>query len=143
KLGKHGSSLAPNGGRVCEDTASPIKGLAFVLPATIEGKSVELLLDTGAQRSDLLLSSSAGRALTRRSIANKEQLYAASGRMTSRTVKGASITVGEYAVTSDLDLIPGASDPYCPRNGVVSMDVLRACTIILGKSQMSGRCGSR
>ena len=41
------------------------------------------------------------------------------------------------------DLIPGASDPYCPRDGVVSMDVLRACTIILGKTQMSGRCGSR
>src|SRR5207248_2780436 len=81
--------LAPNGGRVCEDDASPIKGLAFVLPATIEGKQVDLLLDTGAQRSDLLLSAPAGRALTARSVANKEQLYAASGKMTSRTVKGA------------------------------------------------------
>src|SRR5206468_10888000 len=104
KLGKRGSSLAPNGGRVCEDDASPIKGLAFVLPATIEGKQVDLLLDTGAQRSDLLLSAPAGRALTARSVPNKEQLYAASGKMTSRTVKGATVSVGEFSVTTDVDL---------------------------------------
>ena len=141
KLGRHGSSLAPNGGRVCEDDASPIQGLAFVIPANVEGRSVDLLVDTGAQRSDLLVSSGAGKALAPRSVANKEQLYAASGRMTSRTVKGATISVGGYAVRTDVDLIPGTADPYCPRDGVVSMDVLRACVLVLGKTSMTGRCG--
>jgi hypothetical protein len=143
RLGKRGSSLAPNGGRVCEDDATPIRGLAFVIPAAIEGHKVDLLLDTGAQRSDLLATSPAGKALEKRSASNREQLYAASGRMTSRTVKAATITVGDFEVKSDVDLIPGASDPFCPRDGVVSMDVLRACILVLGKHGMAGRCGMR
>jgi predicted aspartyl protease len=143
KLGHHGSSIAPNGGRVCEDDASPIQGLAFVIPATIEGRTVDLLVDTGAQRSDLLVSSGVGKALTARSVPNKEQLYAASGRMTSRTLRGATISVGDFAVKTDVDLIPGAADPYCPRDGVVSMDVLRACVLVLGRTAMTGRCGGR
>jgi predicted aspartyl protease len=142
RLGHHGTSLAPNGGRVCEDNASPIQGLAFVLPGTIEGRAVDLLVDTGAQRSDLLASSAGGKALAARSVANKEQLYAASGRMTSRTVKRAAVTVGDYAVRTDVDLIPGTADPYCPRDGVVSMDVLRACVLVLGKTALSGRCSA-
>jgi predicted aspartyl protease len=143
KLGHRGGSISPNGGRVCEDDASPIQGLAFVLPASIEGRPVDLLVDTGAQRSDLLATSVAGKALAPKSIANKEQLYAASGRMTSRTVKAATVAVGDFAVHADIDLIPGAADPYCPRDGVVSMDVLRACVIVLGKTAMTGRCGVR
>jgi predicted aspartyl protease len=143
KLGRHGSSIAPNGGRVCEDDASPIQGLAFVIPASVEGRTVDLLVDTGAERSDLLVSSGAARALTPRSTRNKEQLYAASGRMTSRTVHGATVSVGDFAVKTDLDLIPGAADPYCPRDGVVSMDVLHACILVLGRTAMSGRCGVR
>ncbi len=141
KLGRHGSAIAPKGGRVCEDDASPIQGLAFVIPASVEGRAVDLLVDTGAQRSDLLVSSGAGKALARRSVANKETLYAASGRMTSRTVKRATVNVGGYAVRTDVDLIPGTADPYCPRDGVVSMDVLRSCVLVLGRTSMTGRCG--
>ncbi|HEY2517913.1 MAG TPA: aspartyl protease family protein [Polyangiaceae bacterium] len=142
KLGKRGNSISPNGGRVCRDDASPIQGLSFVLPATVEGRPVDLLVDTGAQRSDLLATSPTGKALAKRSTANKDQLYAASGRMTSRTVKGATVSVGDYAVKTDLDLIPGTADPYCPRDGVVSMDVLRGCVLVLGKTGMAGRCGA-
>ena len=143
RLGHHGTSIAPKGGRVCEDDASPIQGLAFVIPASVEGRSVDLLVDTGAQRSDLLVTSGVGRALAPRSVANKETLYAASGRMTSRTVRRATVSVGGYAVRTDVDLIPGAADPYCPRDGVVSMDVLRSCVLVLGKTSMTGRCGAR
>ncbi len=141
KLGHRGGSLAPNGGRVCEDDATPIQGLAFVLPATVEGRGADLLVDTGAQRTDLLANSVAGKALASRSVVNKEQLYAASGRMTARLVRGATVSVGDYAVHADIDLIPGAADPFCPRDGVVSMDVLRSCVLVLGKTSMSGRCG--
>ena len=142
KLGHHGSSLAPNGGRVCEDDATAIKGLAFVLPGNVEGRAVDLLVDTGAERSDLLLASPvAAKALVAHSVASGEHLYAASGRMTARTVKGATVSVGDFAVRTDLDLIRGEIDPDCPRDGVVSMDVLRACVLVLGKTGMTGRCG--
>jgi predicted aspartyl protease len=140
RLGQ-GDLLSPNGGVACEDTESPIKGLAYVVPATIEGQSVTLLIDTGAQRTDLLGSSRAGRMLTPHSVPNKEQMFAASGRVRTRTLKGAQVTVGGRSIHTDIDLMPGAPDPFCPRDGVVSMDVLSACVLVLGPGRMFGRCG--
>ena len=92
-----------------------------------------LLFDTGAERSDLLAITLTGRGVERRSSASDEQLYAASGKMTSRIVKGATLSVGDFAIRTDVALIPGTLDPDCPRDGVVSMDVLRACVLVLGR----------
>jgi predicted aspartyl protease len=143
KLGRHGSSLAPNGARLCEADADPAPAPVFVVPATVEKRAVDLLVDTGSERSDLLASSSAAKALSSRSIPNKEELISASGKMTSRIVQGATIGVGDFAVRTDVRLIAGAADPDCPRDGVVSMDVLRACVLVLGKTGIAGRCGLR
>jgi len=44
-------------------------------------------------------------------------------------------------LTTDIDLVPGVSDPVCPRDGVVSMDALASCTLLLGRKQLRGRCG--
>jgi predicted aspartyl protease len=135
-----GKPLAPKGGRICEDTGSAIKGLAFVLPAVVEGSTVDLLVDTGAHRTDLLTTAKVGRKLAPRSVPNREQMYAASGLVQTRRVKGAQIKVGDWAITTDIDLVPGIADPICPRDGVVSMDVLKSCVLVLGRKQMVGRC---
>ena len=45
-------------------------------------------------------------------------------------------------LVTDVDLIQGASDPSCPRDGVIAMDVLRTCTLLLGRSRMFGRCSA-
>ena len=139
--GLPGREIAPNGARLCEDTASAIKGLAFVLPASIDGHGVDLLLDTGAQRTDLLTTSRAGRILTGRARPSKEQMYAASGLVTTSLVRAAAVKIGEFVLTADIDLVPGVSDPVCPRDGVVSMDALASCTLLLGRRQLRGRCG--
>jgi hypothetical protein len=136
-----GRPLAPNGVRPCEDNASPIRGLAYVLPALIEGQRSELMVDTGAQRTDVLAETRIGRGLVPRSVPNEEEMYAASGRIQTRTVKGAHIKAGEFVVTADVDIVPGAPDPVCPREGVIAMDVLRACVLVLGARDMFGRCG--
>lgn len=139
--GASGHLLSPDGGVACEDTESPIRGLAYVIPATIDGKSVTLLLDSGAQRTDLLMSSAAGQALAPRSLPNKEQMFAASGQIRARTLKAAKVTVGDWSLRTDIDLMPGAADPACPRDGVISMDVLASCVIVLGPGRMFGKCG--
>ncbi len=141
EISLRGKPLATNGVRPCVDDASAIKGLAYVLPALIEGSSAQLLLDTGAQRTDLLAPSKVGRGLVARSIANKESMYAASGKLVTRTVKGANVRIGEFSITADVDIVPGAQDPVCPRDGVVSMDVLRNCVLVLGSKDIMGRCG--
>ena len=136
-----GREVAPNGTRLCEDTASAIKGLAFVLPASIDGHGVDLLVDTGAHRTDLLTTSKVGRVLAGRARPSKEQMYAASGLVKTSLVRAAAVKIGEFVLTTDIDLVPGVSDPVCPRDGVVSMDALASCTLLLGRKQLRGRCG--
>jgi predicted aspartyl protease len=136
-----GREIAPAGARLCEDTASSIKGLAFVLPASIDGHGVDLLLDTGAHRTDLLTTSRTGRLLAGRARPSREQMYAASGLVKTSLVRAAAVRIGDWAVTADIDLVPGVADPACPRDGVVSMDALSSCTLLLGKKQIRGRCG--
>lgn len=126
--------------RACEDTEGAIKGVAFVVPATVESNRVELLVDTGAQHSDLFAGSPAGQRLLAQSVPNKEPMYTASGKISARKVKGARVGSGALTITSDLDLIGGAADASCPRDGVLAMDVLRSCALLLGRQRLYARC---
>ncbi len=134
------ATLIGEGTRPCLDADSPVSGVAYMARATVGGREAWLLVDTGAERSDLLLGSGPGQALAPKSVPAKGQMYGASGKLTSRTVRRAAVTVGELDFVLDLDLIGGESDPHCPRDGVLSMDVLRKCVLVLGKKQMVARC---
>jgi len=135
-----GVELAPRGVRVCEDDGSAIRGLAFVLPASIDGHPAELLLDTGAHRTDLLTTSRPGRLLAGRARPSREAMYAASGLVRATVVRGARVRIGELALRADVDLVPGVADPVCARDGVVSMDALGSCTLLFGHKTVRGRC---
>ncbi len=128
--------------RACEENEGPIKGLAFVVPAFVESHRVDLLVDTGAQHSDVFTTSLAGQRLLSQSTANKEPMYTASGKISARKLKGARVVAGGVAITTDVDLIGGAADSSCPRDGVLAMDVLRSCTLLLGRARVYGRCAS-
>ena len=132
--------VLPEQGRACEENEGPIKGLAFVVPATVETQRVELLVDTGAQHSDVFTTSPAGQRLAAQSTLNKEPMYTASGKISARKLKGARVTAGSFSVLTDVDLIGGAGDASCPRDGVLAMDVLRSCSLLLGRSKIYARC---
>jgi predicted aspartyl protease len=127
-------------GRACEENEGPIKGLAFVVPATVEAQRVELLVDTGAEHSDVFTTSAAGQRLAAQSTTNKEAMYTASGKISARKLKGARVSAGSFAVFTDVDLIAGSGDASCPRDGVLAMDVLRSCSLLLGRSRLYARC---
>jgi predicted aspartyl protease len=146
ELAASGASGAPlvagDGGRACEDDGGPIKGLSFVVPATIDSHRAELLLDTGAPRSDLFMSSRAGAKLLARSTANDDAMVTVSGAISARRLRGARVSAGAFSAVSDVELVPGAADASCPRDGVLAMDVLRSCTLVLGRSRVYGRCSA-
>ena len=127
-------------GRACEENEGPIKGLTFVVPATIESQRVDLLVDTGAQNSDIFSSSTAGQRLASQSVVNEEPLYTASGKISARVLKAARVTAGAYSIITDVDVIAGAGYASCPRDGVVAMDVLRSCALLLGRNKIYARC---
>jgi hypothetical protein len=137
-----GNALALDPPRACLDQDSPLQGLAFVLHGQIEGHDTDLLVDTGAHHSDLLLASKTGKALASRSEPSGESVYAASGKVTPRTVKNAQMRFGALEITRDVDLIPGNEDDFCPRDGVLAMDVLKSCVLVLDHHTVSGLCSS-
>jgi hypothetical protein len=47
----------------------------------------------------------------------------------------------DWAVTTDVDLVPGKADAACPRDGAISMDVLASCRMALGRRTLAARCG--
>lgn len=132
--------LGSDQGRVCEETEGPVRGLAFVIPASIDAQRVELLVDTGAQHSDIFTTSAAGQKLAAASVGNREPMYTASGKISARKLRRAKVGAGNVRVISDVDIIQGASDPSCPRDGVLAMDVLRDCALLLGRARIFGRC---
>jgi hypothetical protein len=67
-------------------------------------------------------------------------MYTASGKISARKLRGARITTGEFVTTTDVDLIGGGGDGACPRDGVLAMDVLRSCALLLGRTAIYGRC---
>ena len=129
-----------DGGRACQELDGPIKGLSFVVPATVEGFRTSLLVDTGAQHSDVFVGSNAGQNLAERSVANKEPMYTAAGKISARRINGAIVTAGSFTMKSDVDLIAGAADESCPRDGVLAMDVLHNCTLLLGRTRFWATC---
>lgn len=142
ELGDGGSPLVVlDQSRACEEADGPVKGLAFTVPAVVESQRVQLLVDTGAQHSDVFTSSPAGQRLLGQSTANKEPMYTASGKISARQVRAAKVSVGAFSTIADVDLIQGAGDSSCPRDGVLAMDVLKNCTLVLSRSRIQGRCG--
>jgi predicted aspartyl protease len=120
-----------------------VKGLAFVVPATIEAQKVQLLVDTGAQHSDIFVSSPAGQKLVSHSAQKKEPMYTASGKISARKLKAAKIVSGSFSITTDIDLVTGSADGSCARDGVLAMDVLRSCTVVFGRSKAFGKCAAK
>ncbi len=103
---------------------------------------MDLLVDTGAQHSDIFSTSTAGQKLAAQSAINKEPMYTASGKISARMLKRARVTAGAFSILTDVDVIAGAGDSSCPRDGVLAMDVLRSCALLLGaESDLRAVCG--
>jgi hypothetical protein len=126
--------------RTCNDDDGTLKGLAFVVPATIDKHEAQLLVDTGAVRSDVFVTSALGKELEARGAADIEPTYTVKGKLSSQRLKGARLVAGAFATTVDVELLPGAPDRSCPRDGVLAVDVLRSCTLLFGRTRMLGRC---
>ncbi len=135
-----GRVLGRGDGRVCIDDSTPLRSRSFVVKGSIEGHDVDLLVDTGAPMTDLLAQSEAGKAVLPRTEENKDEVYAAGGKVHPRLLKNAKLSIGEVDSILDINVLAGGQDSFCPRDGVVAMDVLRHCILIFGVSSMQGFC---
>lgn len=137
---QQGKQLGKGDARVCTDDSTPLRSRSFVVKGSAEGIDVDLLVDTGAPMTDLLAISAAGKSVLPRTVENKDEVYAASGKVHPRLLKSAKLVVGEVDTVVDINVMEGGLDAFCPRDGVVAMDVLRHCVLIFGVTSMQGFC---
>lgn len=128
----------------CEEHDAPVRSRAFVAPATLNGKSARLLVDTGAAHTDVFAASVAGRALAAHAKRDGDTRWAAGGRVDVRTARGVDVALGSGAAARrlrlDVDVLAGAADGSCPRDGVLGLDALRACALVFEGASLAIRC---
>jgi predicted aspartyl protease len=135
-----GRVLGKGASRVCVDDSSPLHSRSYVIKGQLEDHDVDLLVDTGAAMTDVLSTSEVAKAVLPRTIENKDEVYAASGKVKPRVLKNAKLSLGIVEAMVDVNVLGGGPDAFCPRDGVVAMDVLRHCVLVFGKDSMLGYC---
>ena len=134
-----GLALVPAGLRVCSDPRAAVENLAYVVPGAAEGVVVSFRVDTGARVTTLFDGSPAAVALAARAT-DAPDAHGASGTAAAKVVKGAHIRAGDTERTLDVRIAPGARDPACPFDGLLGIDFLRACALVLAPDRMTGTC---
>ncbi len=114
----------------------------FVVGARIEGQPADLLIDTGATRSFLYDGSAAGKQLASRSTKSNLEAEVPSGKVVSRTLRGAHLEAGDWQTTSDIEILPGHTPADCTADGVLGFPALRACVLVFGprRGQLRAKC---
>ncbi len=116
-------------------------GASYILPATVEGKEAELLVDTGSFTTDLKATSPPGRALAGRSSVSRE-IYTVGGAVETRALGDAQVKAGELSVKLDIPLVADRGRPSrCQSDGVLGMDVLGDCVLVIEAMRMRIACG--
>lgn len=125
-------SLAPDGTRTCD-----AKGF-YLVSAELDGTAVLLRLDTGSEYTSVFAASSVGQLLSSRAAA-------ASGAQSSITqhlgwAHDVSFRAGKVTQRLSVQLIPGESSPKCKYDGLLGMDVLSRCQVVLDGERAFARC---
>lgn len=139
EVARSGIPIVHSDHRACI-TEGAIRGLSFILPATVDSQRVALLIDTGAEYTDIFRSSAAGKSLLSKSNGTERPMFSTSGKISSRTLKHTDVKAGLFSVQKDIRLIDGSANSECPRDGVIAMDVLRSCVLLFGNETVYATC---
>jgi predicted aspartyl protease len=125
--------------RACADAGSLLPNVKFSVPATLDGQAALLDLDTGARTSSIHAASKAGEALGTRAQSSGSTVGIGSSTST-RVARDTRIAVGEVVATTDVLLVTSDESVTCPSDGLLGMDVLQRCTLVLTRLQAFVRC---
>ncbi len=116
-------------------------GTQYVLPATVAGKEARLLVDTGSFTTDLKGSSPPGRALAGRSSVSRS-IGTVGGAVETRALSDTEVRAGQLTVKLDVPIVSDQARPSrCPSDGVLGMDILGACVVVVDSARMRISCG--
>ena len=133
------STAATAGTHVCPTQDPAANGRTYGVPATVAGIAADMTADTGAT-STTIASTRIARALTSRAVANTEIQGVGGDAQKARTVAGVTVVRAGVARKADVVLAGGAGG-NCGVDGLLGMDALRGCTLVLAEKTMGIGCG--
>jgi predicted aspartyl protease len=124
--------------RVCHNAASPIRNGLYAVPATVAATPATLLLDTGATRTVIGVESGIAQRLAPQSAGGSRTQGVGGTVTTSQRVPGVPVAIAGKTTAVELTLAPAAAN--CGADGLLGMDVLRNCVLVLGESAFAWSC---
>jgi hypothetical protein len=121
----------------CEGDPVP----AFTVDVDIEGMKLPMRVDTGAGHSTLYDHTAVAEALASRAVPTKAG-WGLGGPAETRVVPSTSLVVAGRTFRTSLEIVAhGPPSQTCqPVGGLLGIDVLRVCTIVVAASGASVRC---
>jgi predicted aspartyl protease len=110
----------------------------YAVPIILDGRGATVLVDTGATKTVLSRESALTALLTPRSVAGGQTRGVGGGVSALRRVPGVAVQRGGTTATVDVTL--GGADSSCGPDGLIGMDALRQCSMMLSESAMTWSC---
>ena len=134
------SVMPPNGGALA--VAQYCRGI-YILPAKMGDTTARLMVDTGAYATDLHPRSQAAKSLAFHTQDGQGASMGAGGAIGYHRLPHVAITSGTMSANVDVMLLDEVNDDaYCPFDGVLGMDVLEKCTLVIEDKTLTGRCAN-
>jgi aspartyl protease len=124
--------------RVCRNGESQFRNRLYGVQVTAAGTPASLLVDSGATRTVAADQSLVARQLAARAVSGS-QTQGVGGVVTSlRRIPGITLSIDGATTTVDLALGPVAGT--CGEDGLLGMDALTHCVLVLGESAFGWSC---
>jgi hypothetical protein len=133
-----GSDAGVAGARICHNAASPFRNRLYAAPATAAGIPAALLVDTGATRTVAALESGVAKQLGPQSVSGYRTQGVGGTATSSRRIPNIALTID--GLTTNLDLTLAAVAGNCGSDGLLGMDALKHCVLVLGDSDFGWSC---
>lgn len=125
------------GTHICP-TQGNTPGRLYAVPVTVAGIDADMTVDTGATETTVA-STRIARALAARASNNGRVQGIGGDTQTAQTVDG--VTVVRAGTARKITLTLGGTTDGCGPDGLLGMDALRGCTLVLGDKTFAWTCG--
>ena len=125
--------------RVCIDKESEFKNRSYAIPITALGAKALVIVDSGATGTFIAAETQIARALESQALEGNRTQGVGGAVDENRHVPGVEILRGEVPVIVDL-VIGKSPGPSCGPDGLLGMDALRQCLLVLGETGFGMTC---
>ncbi|HEV7669239.1 MAG TPA: hypothetical protein VGS22_11980 [Thermoanaerobaculia bacterium] len=124
--------------KVCEESGADLANRLYALPATVAGVPTSLLLDSGSTDTEVRRDSAVARSLAGRAVEGRSTVAISGGE--EKRLRAAAVAVGFAETVRTLDVSIGAATSNCAPDGLLGIDALRSCAVVLGAKDLGVVC---